>query len=348
MKVNLEGDLIERISTSMQKEGIVFSAVEGGCLEVPNQGRLLIINFLPFSDALSNGIKAVENTVQAIIDFLVHNRYTKEVNRLQIAVNVKSEDRCHVLIKYWCDEAKLRELERCRFPFSKLIMRKPFREVISGSLSCGVPLEGFFEWGYRINGRSGNGVDVSLYRMGEGSARFTLNLCESEAIPVAVLREEASRIEYEIQRMLNARFYKLEATAVGDNDEGRIAFTVAPPNIYVLKFIRTFAVPFANGTKTGWLLMDQNMKSFVEVLRNERIRVLEVKEFLSNERGSAWQEDGVVWKVDDMCSPTKGNVAASLKGLHSVMEHDLNSSSHARAYHLLFDCRPLQSSSPLP
>ena len=51
MKVNLVGNLIDGISASMRKEGIVFSAVEGGRLEVPNQGRSLIINFLPSSDA---------------------------------------------------------------------------------------------------------------------------------------------------------------------------------------------------------------------------------------------------------------------------------------------------------
>lgn len=52
MKVNSEGDLMGGKSASMRKKGIAFSAVDGGCLEMPNQGRLLIINVLPSRCAL--------------------------------------------------------------------------------------------------------------------------------------------------------------------------------------------------------------------------------------------------------------------------------------------------------
>ena len=346
MSVNMKSDLIAGVTTYMRKKGLVPSAVEGRFMEGPKHDRLLVINFLPSSDTLSNGIKAIEDNVRYIIDFLVRKRYVCDIDWLQIAVNVRNSDCCHVLIKYWCDAAKLRTIGSVLFVFFKSILRRPLCDLVSGSLPHGVPMDGFIEWRYKINSRTANGVEVALYRMGERTARFTLALRETEAIPVAVLRDKVAEMEYEIQCKMNARLYALREMYVGDAEEEQEAFYVVPPNVYVLRFIRTYALPFASGTTTGWLLPWQKIKSFIEVVRNERIRVLEVKEFLFDERGNTWQEGRVVWKTDDMCSPTKGNVAASSQGVQSAMEHDLNSDGHDRACYFLFDCRPLQSSLP--
>ena len=86
----------------------------------------------------------------------------------------------------------------------------------------------------------------------------------------------------------------------------------------------------------------QKVASLIEIVKNERIRVLEVKRFAADEYYVRWYEDGLVWKIDDICSPTKGNVATSLQEMTSVMERELAACGNDKAYHLVFDCRRLQ------
>ena len=86
----------------------------------------------------------------------------------------------------------------------------------------------------------------------------------------------------------------------------------------------------------------QKVVSLIEIVKKERIRVLEVRRFAADEHHTRWYEDGLVWKIDDICSPTKGNVATSLQEVTSVMERELATCGNDKAYYLVFDCRRLQ------
>ena len=337
MKINPKKDMLERIAAFMRKKGMAVSDIEGGLLDMPMQGRLLIVNFLPSDETFSNGIKAIEENARAVISFLVRGKYTRGADRLQMAVNVKSGDACHVLVKYWCDEAKLRELERCCLPFRNVIVRMSLMDVVSGCSLRGVPIEGFNEWHYTIGRREDGAIESALYRQGECKKRFSFTLPETEPIPVERLREQVSRMEYEIQKSLNGRFYALKEVS----DVEQSVFDVNAPNLYVLRFIRMFSIATTVEMQVAWLMPMQKVAALSEIVKNERIRVLEVKRFAADEHHIRWYEDGLVWKIDDMCSPTKGNVATSLQEMTSVMERELAACGNDKAYHLVFDCRRL-------
>ena len=338
-EANVEKGVSKQITTFMREKGIEVRAVEGEFLTLPQKGLVLCVNFLPSTDTFSNGIKAIEENVQIMLSFLVRNKYTHGINSIQIAVNTNGADCCHVLVKYWCEETKLRELERCRFPFFRTIMGKPLRDMVSGISFRGVPIDGFPEWCYKITDRNTNGIDVALYRIGESTMRFSLSLCETEPIPIVLLRGKVSKLEYEIQRRLNAQLYVLEENTDGKSDGKPIAFDVIPPNVHVLGFIRKFALAMSDSMTLGWLLPKQKIASFMEVIKNERIRVLEVQRFSSDEHSDSWHEDGFVWKTADMCSPTKCNIMADLRDVRSALEHECDSRGDDKSYQFLLDCR---------
>ena len=223
-------------------------------------------------------------------------------------------------------------------------MGMPLRDMVSGSSFRGVPIDGFPEWCYKITDRNDSGIDVALYRTGEGSTHFSLSLCETEPIPIGLLRDKASETEYDIQRCLNAHSYALKERSDGKSAEGQIVFDVIPPNSNVLGFIRKFALAMTDSMTIGWLLPKQKITSFMEVIKNERIRVLEVQRFSFDGHSDSWHEDGFVWKTDDMCSPTKCNIAAGLQDVESALEREWVSCGDDKAYYFLFDCRRQQPS----
>ena len=297
--------------------------------------------------SFSHGIKAVERNVQMIIYFLVRRRFTRNVNWLQIAVNVECDGVCHVLVKYLCDETKIRELEKHCSLFSQSIMKMKFGDIVSTNLPHDVPITGFSEWGYRICNRTDQGIDVELYRMGESTARFSVGLCETEPVPVKRLHDEVVRMEYEIQRKLNAVAYTLGERPV-DNDEVSNVCGGKEPNIYVLRHIRTCAVEVVGNMFLDWVLPRQNVMQLVDILKRERIRVLSVQRFSKDENNGTWYDAGIVWKTDDMCSPTKQRIDDSLAEVRSTMECELQANIGDIAYHFVFDCRLLPSICPIP
>ena len=103
-----------------------------------------------------------------------------------------------------------------------------------------------------------------------------------------------------------------------------------------------FSIATTVEMQVAWLMPMQKVASLIEIVKNERIRVLEVKRFAADEYYVRWYEDGLVWKIDDICSPTKGNVTTSLQDVTSVMERELATCGNDKAYHLVFDCRRLQ------
>ena len=326
----------------MRINGTPVRRVEGHFLDCPGKGRMLVVNFLPSAYTFSHGIKAVEENVQMILHFLVRKRLTRKINWLQLAVNVEDNGRCHVLTKYYCDENKLRELEKHRSLFSKSIVKMPFGDIVSGSLTQGVPIKGFPEWSYVIGNRRINGIDVNLHRMGESAARFSLSLCDAEPIPVRRLDAEVAQIEYEIQRELNATLYALTGR-IAANGDGAKVFGSKEPNGYVLRHLRTFALEAKSATSIDWVLPGQKVMPLIDILKLERIRVLSIQRFSHDESNGTWHEDGVVWKTEDMCSPTKQRVADSLVKVQSTMEHEFMSNDGNDAYHFVFDCRMLRS-----
>ena len=83
MKINPKKDMLERIAAFMRKKGMAVSDIEGGLLDMPKQGRLLIVNFLPSDETFSNGIKAIEENARAVISFLVRGKYTRGAVRTE-------------------------------------------------------------------------------------------------------------------------------------------------------------------------------------------------------------------------------------------------------------------------
>jgi hypothetical protein len=352
---NLDSVNIKReLRAFMEKKGFVIQDIEVCFLDYPNKDRKLVVNFLPSNDTFSHGIKAVERNVQMIIYFLVRRRFTRNVNWLQIAVNVECDGVCHVLVKYLCDETKIRELERHRSLFSQSIMKMQFGDIISQNLPHGVPITGFPEWGYRICNRTDEGIDVELLRIGESAARFSLRLCETEPVPVERLYDEVVCMEYEIQRKLNAATYTLSERSVTlsersvVNDEMSNVCDVKEPDVYVLRQIRTCAAEVVGNTFLDWVLPRKNVMQLVDILKREQIRVLSVERFSKNVNNGSWEDDGVVWKTDDMRSPTKQRVDDSVAEVRSAMERESLSNGGDKAYHFVFDCRRLPSTCPIP
>ena len=345
MDKNTENDLSERIAAFMRRKGVAIRAVEGGFATLPKEVRMLYVNFLPSDETFSHGIKAVEEDVQMMIYFLVRRRFTRNVNWIQIAVNVECDGVCHVLLKYICDEIKIRELEKHRSPFSQSIMKMQFSDIVSENLPHGVPITGFSEWGYRVCNRTDKGIDVELCRMGEGTARFSLCLCETEPVPVKRLHDEVVHMEYEIQLELNAVVYAVSERFVA-NDETSKVYGSKEPNLYVLRHLRACAVEVADNMFLDWVLPRQYVMQLVDILKRERIRVLSVQRFSQNKDNGSWHDDGVVWKTDDMCSPTKQRVGDSVAEVQSAMEREFLSNGDDKAYHFVFDCRIPSSTCP--
>ena len=347
MDKNTENDFSKRIAVFMRRKGAAIRAVEGGFATLPKEVRMLHVNFLPSDETFSHGIKAVEEDVQMIIYFLVRRRFTRKVNLLQIAVNVECEGVCHVLLKYICDEIKIRELEKHRSLFSQSIMEMQFSDIVSANLPHGVPMTGFSEWGYRVCNRTGKGIDVELCRMGESTARFLLRLCETEPVPVKRLHDEVVHMEYEIQRGLNAVVYALRERSVADDETAKV-YGYKEPNAYVLRYLRAYAVEVVDNVFLDWVLPKQNVMQLVDILKSERIRVLSVGRFFQNKDNGSWYDDGVVWKTDDMCSPTKQRVGDSVAEVRLAMKREFLSNGDDKAYHFVFDCRIPPSTCPIP
>ncbi len=331
----------------MRKNGAFIRELQGCFLDYPNKDRKLVVNFLPSNDTFSHGIKAVERDVQMIIHFLVHRRFTRNVNWLQIAVNVECDGVCHVLVKYLCDETKIRELEEHRSLFSQSIMKMQFGDIVSTNLPHCVPIAGFSEWGYRICNRTDQGIDVESYRMGESTARFSVSLCETEPVPVKRLHDEVVRMEYEIQRKLNAVAYTLSERSVVKDETSNVC-DVKEPDVYVLQHIRTCAATVEGNMFFDWVLPKQHVMQLINILKRERTRVLSVERFSKNENDGSWNDDGVVWKTDDMRSPTKQRVDDCVAEVRSAMEREFLSNGYDKAYHFVFDCRRLPSTCPIP
>ena len=123
--------LKEELLRFMWKKGLAIRKVDGGFFDCPDKSKKLIVNFLPPDETFSHGIKAIEENVKMIVCFLVRRKLTRNVNWLQIAVNVESDGVCHVLVKYLFDETKIRELEKHRSLFSQSIMKMRFGDIIS-------------------------------------------------------------------------------------------------------------------------------------------------------------------------------------------------------------------------
>ena len=331
----------------MRKHGILIHGLEGCFLDYSNKERKLVVNFLPSDATFSHGIKAIEEDVQMIIHFLVCRRFTRNVNWLQIAVNVECDGVCHVLLKYLCDEIKIRELEKHRSLFSQSILKMQFSDIVSTNLPHGVPITGFSEWSYRVCNRTNKGIDVELCRMGESTARLSLCLCETEPVPVKRLYDEVLHMEYEVQRGLNAVVYALHEQSVANDETSRV-YGYKEPNVYVLRHLRVCAVEVVDNMFLDWVLPKQNVMQLVDILKRERIRVLSVQRFSQNKNNGSWHDDGVVWKTDDMCSPTTQRVDDSVAEVQSAMEREFLSNGDDKAYHFVFDCRILPSTCPIP
>jgi hypothetical protein len=174
-----------------------------------------------------------------------------------------------------------------------------------------------------------------------------LSLCKAEPIPVGLLRDEASNLEFAIQRQLNARLYALKDVPLCNDDGGPQVFGICEPNIYVLRYIREFAFAGTGATNVGWLLPARHASALIETIKNEGVGVLEVRRYAADASRVRWCEDGVVWKTDDMRSPTRGILAAGLHGLDSAMKREFASCADDKSYYFIFDCRMVQSFSPL-
>ena len=56
MKINSGKDMLEKIAAFMRKKGMAIRDIKGGLLDLPLQGRLLIVNILPSDETFSRGI----------------------------------------------------------------------------------------------------------------------------------------------------------------------------------------------------------------------------------------------------------------------------------------------------
>ena len=92
---------------------------------------------------------------------------------------------------------------------------------------------------------------------------------ETEPIPVEQLREQVSRMEYEIQKSLNGRFYALKEAS----DVEQSVVDVNAPNTCVLKCIQMYAIATTADMQVAWLMPMQKVASLIEIVKNERIRV---------------------------------------------------------------------------
>ena len=335
--------LIDHLTVFLQRGGVSSLPVEGGFLSMPEHGKVLALNFLPSDDTFSHGIKGVEESVRIIVSFLIRKRYTRCANGMQISVNVKSGNRRCVLVKYWWDETKLRELERRLDGIFVAVKRIPFIDMVTSCSPRGVDVDGFDEWAYLIGRRKPCGLDVRLFRAGDGESRFLLTLNEDQPIPILCLREQVSRMEYDIQRNLNASLYGFNRESDASAIQPKANIVAATPNIYVLQYIRAFAKRLVSDNAVNWLLPMDRAKGFVEILTRERIRPLEVQRFSFEEATDRWRENGVVWRSDDLCNPTKDNVTTALQAMNKAMEIELKPRRGNIAYYFTLDCRALQS-----
>lgn len=151
-----EYGLQRRLVAFWLKKGFPVESVEAGYLPIPHDGLMLCVNFLPSSRWFDGDMSSTESMVRWLLIFLISRGLTRTLQGFQSAVNIKrqAQNECEILVKYWCDSSKLRELERRRYSLRSPLSRIPFPDMISGHVAHQTP-------------------EPSMSSLGEGMPSFT-------------------------------------------------------------------------------------------------------------------------------------------------------------------------------